>query len=49
VGNLAAVFVNYPGAALTGKIPPDPLDADQHTLFEVDEEIDMDHRPQEPR
>src|SRR5690606_35180675 len=35
-------------AALAGEVTPDPLDADEKPLFEVDEQVDVDERPEEP-
>ena len=39
------ILINDPSTPLAGGVSPDPLNADQQTLFEVDEQVDVHDRP----
>ena len=42
-------FVDDPRTALSREVAPDPLDGDEQALLEIDEEIDVNECPKQPR
>lgn len=42
------IFIDQARSTLAGGIAPDPLEGDQQPLLEIEQQIDVNDRPQEP-